>query len=83
MYLECGIMVFRYTLHNKSTAADLYYDVTTQTLGSVSSTYHKHCTSGEYFQFLEYMVFVLAAFLLKYGFIIVQVSILLGGNRCF
>ena len=63
------------TLENHNTA-DLYYDATTQTLGSVSLpqslyfTMQLGCT-----KFLEYMGFVLAVFPLKYGFIMVQLSI--------
>ena len=71
-----------YALENHSTA-DLYYDATTQTLGSVSlpqsgTIYftlqlwcifiHPRCM-----RFLEYMGFVLAVFPLKYGFIRVQI----------
>ena len=68
-----------YTLENHSTA-DLYYDATTQTLGSVSLpqslyfTMQLGCISYTLgcMRFLEYMGFVLAVFPLKYGFIIVQ-----------
>ena len=73
-----------YTLENHSTA-DLYYDATTQTLGSVSLPQSLYFTmqlgcifihpSLGCMRFLEYMGFVLAVFPLKYGFIIVQYCI--------
>ena len=69
-----------YTLENHSTA-DLYYDATNQTLGSIFPTtstmlyyaavvYTLVCMS-----FLEYMGFVLVVLPLTCGFIIVQVQI--------
>ena len=95
---ECGIMEFRgrsprnsiipregynpYILENHSTA-DLYYDATNQTLGSVFPTKHYAllCSWGvlsytlECMSFLEYMGFVLVVFPLKCGFIITKMYI--------
>ena len=70
-----------YTLESHNTA-DVYYDTTNQTLGSVSPTTNAmlYCAAGVllsytlgWMRFLEYMGFVLVVFPLKCSFIIVQV----------
>jgi hypothetical protein len=64
-----------YTLENHSTA-DLYYDATNQTVGSVSTILYYaarvYALIHPSMRLLEYMGFVLVVFPLKCGFIIVQ-----------